>query len=109
MTRSVVEIHDVLLTPKWQNLEITSPHPVAPLRYYLWQLAVLAMSTPLRPTLFEEYTFTPTKVIIIFPFCQTNTLSMGSSVLTTAFIAPALLDLEYDFCCGVLGFFARPI
>jgi len=28
------------------NLEITSPHPVAPLRYYLWQLAVLAMSTP---------------------------------------------------------------
>ena len=78
----------------WQNLEITSPHPVAPLRYYLWQLAVLAMSTPLRSTLFEEYTFTPTKVIIIFPFCQTNTLSMGTSVLTTAFIAPALLDLE---------------
>jgi len=84
----------VLLTPKWQNLEITSPHPVAPLRYYLWQLAVLAMSTPLRYTLFEEYTFTPTKVIIIFPFFQTNTLSTGTSVLTTAFIAPALLDLE---------------
>ena len=83
-----------LLTPKWQNLEITSPHPVAPLRYYLWQLTVLAMSTPLRSTLFEEYTFTPSKVIIIFPFCQTYTLSMGTSVLTTAFIAPALLDLE---------------
>jgi len=64
------------------------------LRYYLWQLAALAMSTPLRSTKFEEYTFTPTKVTIIFPFCQTNTLSMGTSVLTTAIIDPALLDLE---------------
>ena len=76
------------------HLEITSPHTVAPLRYYLWQLAVFPMSTHLRSTIFEENTFTPTKVIIIFPFCQTNTLSMGTSVLTTAIIALALLDLE---------------
>ena len=51
------------------NLEITSPQPVAPLRDYLWQLAVLAMSTPLRSTLFEDFTSTPNKVIIMFPFC----------------------------------------
>ena len=76
------------------HLEITSPHTVAPLRYYLWQLAVFPMSTHLRSTIFEEYTFTPTNVIIIFPFFQTNTLSMGTSVLTTAIIALALLDLE---------------
>ena len=76
------------------NLEITSPQPVALLRDYLWQLAVLAMSTPSRSILFEEFIFTPDKVIIIFPFCQTTTLSMGTSLLTTAIIAPALLDLE---------------
>ena len=66
---------------------------VAPLRYYLWQLAVLAMSTPLRSTFFEEYTFTPTKVIIIWEIINDRTVH-GTSVLTTATIAPALLDLE---------------
>ena len=76
------------------SLEITSPQPVALSRDYLWQLAVLAMSIPSRSTLFEQFIFTSDKVIIIFPFCQTTTLSMGISVLTTAIIAPALLDLE---------------
>ena len=51
------------VTPKMGNLQITSPHPVAPLRYYLWQLAVLAMSTPLRSTIFEEYTRVPSHLL----------------------------------------------
>jgi hypothetical protein len=38
---------------KMGNLQITSPQPVALLRDYLWQLAVLAMSIPSRSTLFE--------------------------------------------------------
>ena len=45
------------------NLQITSPQPVALLRDYLWQLAVLAMSTPSSSTLFEECIFTPDNVI----------------------------------------------
>jgi len=82
------------ILPSMGDLEITSPQPVALLRDCLWRLAVLAKSTPSRFILFEEFIFTPDKIIIIFPFCQTTTLSMVTSVLTTAIIAPALLDLE---------------
>ena len=75
------------------SLEITSPQPVAPSRDYLWQLAVLAMSIPSRSTLFEQFIFKSDNIIIMFPSCQMTTLSMGTSVLTTAIIALALLDL----------------
>ena len=83
------------------SLEITSPQPVALSRDYLWQLAVLAMSIPSRSTLFEQFIFKSDNVII-FPFCQMTTLSMGNSVLTTATIAPVLLDLEIRLLLRIL-------
>ena len=66
-------------TPSW--LISPQPQPVAPLRDYLWQLAVLAMSTPLRSTLFEEFTLTPNNVIILFPFFLWLTLCPAPSLL----------------------------
>ena len=84
------------------SLEIASPQPVALSRDYLWQFAVLAMSIPSRSTLFEQFIFKSDNVIIIFPFCQMTTLSMGTSVLTTATIAPVLLDLEIRLLLRIL-------
>ena len=79
------------------------------MRDYLWQLAVLAMSIPSRSTLFEQFIFTSDKVIIILPFCQTTTVSMGISVLTTAIIAPALLDLEIRLLLRFFGLLDRSL
>ena len=84
------------------SLEITNPQPVALSRDYLWQLAVLAMSIPLRSTLFEQFVFKSDSVVIMFPFCRATTLSMGTSVLTTATIAPVLLDLEIRLLLRIL-------
>ena len=84
------------------SLEITSPQPVALSRDYLWQLAVLVMSIPLRSTLFEQFVFKSDSVVIMFPFCRATTLSMGTSVLTTATIAPVLLDLKIRLLLRVL-------
>ena len=84
------------------SLEITSPQPVALSRDYLWQLPVLAMNIPLRSTLFEQIVFKSDSVVIMFPFCRATTLSMGTSVLTTATIAPVLLDLEIRLLLRIL-------